>query len=315
MAGGVNDYPILFDTRLVEDAVMLAEPTFHPLRRLRFRNERDGLYRTDDPEERDRTFGEFHREWFDRVGLGRPLTDALERRPIVMRSTRRCLILPARTAADEAADLRAEMPHTASRGEPVESVPSVLIMLRATTLVEPAVLVPFLDHELLHVSDILDSEFGYERDLAPVEGGPARDRTVRGRYRVLWDCTIDGRLHHEGRVPREVATVRRREFERWFPELGADTEREFARWFEGPRPTHPEILRAAGSIAPAAGSGICPLCRFPYAALHRDGEEIPHEALPGIRADYPSWDPLDGVCTPCIDLYRARALEQSSQAT
>jgi hypothetical protein len=55
-----------------------------------------------------------------------------------------------------------------------------------------------LRHELMHVADMLDPAFGYERSLPTSDDGPSADNIVRDRYRVLWDVTIDGRLARAG---------------------------------------------------------------------------------------------------------------------
>ncbi|MFO0983333.1 MAG: hypothetical protein U1E76_16630 [Planctomycetota bacterium] len=58
---------------------------------------------------------------------------------------------------------------------------SVLIRLRAATLVEQPCLLPFLRHELYHIADMLDPGFGYDPAL-PDELDPARINLVLARF-------------------------------------------------------------------------------------------------------------------------------------
>ena len=305
-------YPIRFDSRLVEDAVLLAEPGLHPLLRLRFRRERDALYRLEDLEERDLEFALLHQRWFGAMELGEPLALAIREHWGLVASTNRCLVLPAVSAGDEDADLREERPapdtDPLDRGHDADGRLTIVIRVRSKTIAERAAFQGFLDHEFLHVADMLDPGFGYCAELPALEGGPARLRQAQNRYRVLWDCTIDGRLHRQGKVPPELVRRRRQEFEASFPELGAAIEPEFQRWFEGPRPTHDEILRASCNSAPRSLSGICPLCRFPYPSLNTAAAST-HGILAEIRADFPSWSPEHGICIPCVDLYQARLVD------
>jgi hypothetical protein len=310
MDHGPERYVIEFDSRLMEDAVMLADGKLHPMARLRFRRKRDEIYRIEDPEERDAAFVDFHHRWFERLDLGGPVAGAVRAHWERIASTRRCLVLPAATAREEDADLRSEVPldhpETAPDERGPRDRPSVLIRVRAATVVDRDAFERFLDHELLHVVDMLDPGFGYRTELPIPEGGPAQARRVRERYRILWDCTIDGRRFRAGKVPVEVVERRRAEFRHGFPELGGEGDAEFERWFHGPRPVHDDLVRLACAGAGPARSGICPLCRFPYATLSSARNGPQGEALAEIRADFPSWRPEHGICVPCADLYRAR---------
>lgn len=296
--GHGSTYRIRFDARLVEDAVLLAEEQLHPLQRLRFRQGRNELYGLDDPDARERAFHGFHHRFFLEMELGAPVARAIGAHPDVRSGTCRCLVFSAPTAAEEEADLRV--------GTSSARPPSILMRVCSTTVVDRVAFERFLDHEFLHLSDMLDPDFGYSPELPVAEGGPARVRQMRERYRVLWDCTIDGRLHRAGRLAPQVLDQRREEFAAWFPELGSNHELEFRRWFEGPRPGHEQILRAAGGSAGPGHPVTCSLCRFPYASLNRDSSRLPSGLLRHVRSDFPGWQPEQGICEPCLVLYETR---------
>ena len=300
-------YPIRFDAHLVEGAVLLAEADLHSLQRRRFRHERNHCYESEDPEERDRQFSAFHHRWFDRMQLGRPVERLLGAYPTVRAGTERCLVLPADRAKNEIADLRDETmgpDPVRDDGETRPHVrPSLFLQVRPALVADSGEFERFLAHELLHVADMLDSAFGYDPELPPLEGGPARVNQVRDRYRVLWDCTIDGRLSRTRGVPEGVAGARQGEFAAAFPESGPDVEERFRSWWERPRPSHAEIMAVAIARLPAASSRICPLCRFPYASLYPDVASLPEELLRRIRDEFPSWTVEQGLCLPCADLY------------
>lgn len=311
-------HDVYYVAALIEETVLLAESRQNPLMRLRFRHERDRLYEIDDPERREREFEPFHRRWFERLGLGEPVASALAEHPSLGLRTRRCIVSPAVRAGDEGADLRDErrVDDSGVTGQAPgreDSLPTIVIQIRATTFVDPDLCRRLLAHEFLHLTDMLDPAFGYPRE-PPTEAGSPRLRRTMDRYRVLWDCTIDGRLYRRGRVGEDVAVARRREFEAWYPELGPDTQREFRRWFEGPRPTHDEIAAAARNGVSAARSGVCPLCSFTYAELW-NGSPLPGAVLQRIHEDFLEWRPEQGICRQCLDLYATRSGESVTRAS
>ena len=180
----------------------------------------------------------------------------------------------------------------------------------------------------MHVADMLDPSFGYERALPASDDGPSRDNIQRDRYRVLWDVTIDGRLACAGGHPRGVRTshvapadhgdptpdARWQEFAATFSMLGDDCRRAFDAWFDNGHPTHAAL--AAFAVAPggsetAGDSGRCPLCRFPVVVLDPRPERLAAATIAAIRDHHPSWEIEQGLCPQCLDLYEARYGETS----
>lgn len=300
---------IEYDPRLIEETV---------LRALRghaeaapFRRQRDRLYEIPDVEARDAAFREFHAAWFERLGLGEAIDQALTEQPSIPGAVRACLVAFAASDRQEGAELfvlpREETVSEADRR-------SLVIRVKPDTLLRTASLRTWLRHELLHIADMLDPRFGYEPWLPSSDVGPAHARLLIDRYRVAWDAYIDGRLTRLGWAPAGARADRLDEWRRAFPMLGDLAAGVFERFFGAASLRHEELV--AFAVAPDAwlaraprGSqpgGRCPLCRFPTHAFEPDPHRLPAAALRAIRGDFPAWEPDQGLCLQCADLYRAR---------
>lgn len=287
---------ISFDASLAEEAVLLAEPGLSDAEREAFRSERDRIYDASEPEERDARFEELHGRWFVRLGLDRPLYEALAERPELLGGGRSCRVLRAATRQQELADLCLETGH---------SEPTIVLRLRPETLLGARALLELLRRELSYVADMLDPGFGYRPELEASNLGAAHDRLLRERYRVVWDATIDGRLVRRGWLPSGVADSRRAEFVRAFASLGDEASAAFASWFERQRPTHAEIAAFVG--ATLGDDACCPACRLPSARRFAAAPQLGAQVLSELRRDVPSWREEQGLCPQCADLYAARA--------
>lgn len=299
-AGGAG-FRIDYDAVLVEEAVLLAERTLERGERVRFRTERDRVYETAPGDQREVRFEEMHGRWFLRLGLDRPLHQALSAQPDLMLRTRGCRVGPARSAREEMADLRD------AGSEPVSRA-SILIRLRPESFLDPERLTALLNHELQHVADMTDPAFGYRTELPASDAGPAHENLLRDRYRAVWDATIDGRLFRRGLLGEGAREACRAEFARAFPMLEPATGEHFRRWFDEPVPTHRAI--AAFVLEPpgpeGAASGRCPICSFPTARLDPHPERMPAAALAELREAHPGWSPARGLCRQCGAIYSAR---------
>lgn len=289
---------------LLEETVLLAQRTLAGFAAREFRRRRDRVYDIQDPDEREARFRTFHREWFARLGLGRVLEQALERCEAISGRVTACRVLRAVARDEECADLL-DLVDGGRTGGLV-----LVLCLRPLTLAHPAALQALLDHELMHVADMLDPAFGYERSLRHSTDEPSPHNLLRTRYRVLWDTTIDGRLAREGRGSDAAREARRREFVGTFRMLGARAGAAFDRWFAEAQPTHALILafaEAPGGAGRDAADGRCPTCRFPVVSLDPRVHELSAATLAVIEASHPDWHPALGLCPQCVDLYAARA--------
>ncbi len=278
-----------------------------------YHRDREAIYSLEDPAARDRAFGRLAAGWFQRLALDAPIRRAIEERTAGLVPVGRVLVGPAVRPADEGADLLVA-PGVA---------PTLVIRILPVRCRDGAGLLTQLRRELLHIADILDPAFRYEPRLPPQPAGPAHDRIIQDRYRLLWDCSVDGRLVHAGLLAEEVRDVRRREYRRAFgyPGLADSIARAataaararaaapaFGTIFHGPRPTHLELVEiAAGRSAGTTAGHRCSLCAFPTMSIVPDPAGLPAPVLDTIRSEFPGWNAGDTLCIQCADLYRARA--------
>lgn len=228
---------LTYDPELVEEAVLLAEARARRADAREFRRERDRIYEIADPDEREVRFRSLHLRWFARMGLNRVINQTLSEQPEIARRLAEGRVVRAVARREEAADLIDQV----APGEP-DPRPILLLRLRPASLIEADALAEFLRHELMHVADMLDPQFGYQRTLPSCGDGPSHDNILRDRYRVLWDVTIDGRLARSGLADDRIRTARWQEFAGTFAMLGAGCREAFDEWFGRTRPTHEALV-------------------------------------------------------------------------
>ena len=313
---GLGELRVEYEPRLVEETVFQALKG-HP-KGPAVRRQRDRLYEIEDAEARDAAFRRFHAAWFDRLGLGEPIDQALSEQPLIAAAVWACLVAFASSDRQEGAELFVRSPQ---EGMSEVGRRSVVIRLRPETLLAPARIRAFLRHELLHIADMLDPRFGYEPWLPSSDAGPAHRELLKERYRVLWDAYIDGRLSRLGWAPAGTRARRLAEFARAFPMLGGRAEEAFDCLFGSESRRHGELVAFASdpesmidrSSGGGRAGGCCPLCRFPTHAFEPEPRRLPHAAREAVRHDFPEWDPSAGLCLQCADLYRARSASPSSE--
>lgn len=250
--------------------------------------------------------------WFLRLRIESPVLQALSEQRGWDAGVGRILLLSAPTRGLEGAELFVAGPDERS----------VVISIRPETLVEPEAALLFLRRELMHIADMLDPTFGYEPSLPPHPAGPAHDRLLLDRYRVLWNCTVDGRIARQGALGDQGRSDRLSEFAAAFPCLRPRTAECFGRLFDATRPRHAELVAIAKDPEVAFGltalsreqAHRCPLCSFPTTTLEPELEALPEEVLRAIRSDFPAWNSMKGLCRQCADLYRSRSLSLEAAA-
>jgi hypothetical protein len=308
---GSLDDRIDFHPRLVERAVWAALRGRGEI--AAFHRERDPAYALPDPDERDAAFTRLNSDWFLRLAIDAPVRQAIGEQAAALSAVLRILIAPVDRDAEQGAEL-----YVASAEER-----SVVVSVRPEVLADSYRVLEFLRRELLHIADMLDPAFDYEPALPPQAAGPTLDRLLQDRYRVLWDCSVDGRLAQRGWSALDARERRRREFAAAFGFLGDKAEDAFARVFDGPRPRHPEFVAMAtdaeASFGVGPGStrrpGRCPLCGCPTFDFEPSPASLPAAALAAIRTEFPAWWPEQGLCPQCADLYRARAMSEEAVAS
>ncbi len=317
-----HSFSVEYEPRLVEEAVLGAVE----LRKVPgFRGERNRLYEIPDAEEREAAFRKFHAGWFERLDIGAPIWQALHEQSLIPENTGTCIVVRARARRDEGADLFVS-PGGEGTGEAERR--SVGIRLDPQRLLDAENLLVFLRHEHFHIADMLDPAFAYEPRLPRAELGPAHERLLQDRYRVLWDAYIDGRLVRRGWAPLSTRDHRLQEFNKTFPMLGEQAGEAFARFFDSTSLSHAALVTFAVNPAIVAGAapfhrfpdspvpqrGLhagqrCPLCGFPTHSFEPEADRLPAQVLAHVRTDFPAWQPTHGLCQQCADLYRSRALD------
>jgi hypothetical protein len=296
-------FPVRFDPCLVEAVVLQVAEVAGSPERDRFRREKDAVYEIETADLRETGFHELDARWFRRFGVADGLLNLLREHVSLANGISGCYVLSASSYKDEGADLHA------AKGEPTETALPVLVArLLPKTLADPDRLTPLLRHELLHVTDMLDPQFGYEPALPDMDKGPMFQRLIQDRYRVLWNTTIDGRLARAGQLPAHQAERGRQEFLESFKMLGGEADRYFQQFFTGPRPKHAEMV--AFAVQPGSdhrNSRQCPLCSLPASHLHSNAGGLHPCIVDAIQRDFPQWEEENGLCLQCADLYEARA--------
>jgi hypothetical protein len=229
------------DPALIEAAVLAAVRGRAEARA--FHDERDPVYGLAETEAREAAFTALHARWFERLGLDRPLHQALGEEPGVAAACARGIVARARGSRGEGADLLVAPP----------APPTVLVRIAPETLAAPERALALLRHELLHVADMLDPDFAYEPRLPAHHGGSVHEAGRAERYHVLWDAWVDGRLVRRGRASAALRAERLRDFRTAFPGLADDGEGAFEQFFGARRCTHAELARFAGAWPPGAG--------------------------------------------------------------
>ena len=146
-------FPVRFDPRLVEEVLLLVAEVANPAERDTFRRERDSIYEVETADLRETGFQALDARWFKRFRVADHLLDLLREHASLPDGISGCYVLSAGSYKDEGADL-----HT-PKGESTV-LPVLVIRLLPKTLADTERLTLLLRHELLHVTDMLDPQFG-----------------------------------------------------------------------------------------------------------------------------------------------------------
>ena len=265
----------------------------------------DPIYERFSIDERDQQFEKLHLKFFHKLGLGEGLEKVLAEFPTINGYEFR--VRKALPAGEDKADLR-------TRGE----IKSIEIKLKPALFLDSDRLARKLRHELMRVSDMLDSGFGY-RNEGKLSSNPAEDWAIRESYSFIWDIYVDGRLAREGKETISDKEKRAEEFALHYQGLPISQRRAaFESLWNARELTHDGILRMAkdpGQLLQWAGLSLegkvvipgspCPLCSFPTHSW-ADLEIAADSLLALVKEDFPAWQPWQGACERCLELYQAK---------
>ena len=304
------DFRIEFQPQLIEEAAarVMADHAEASL----FWQAREQLYENTDGEAREAAFRNFYESWFNHLGLIAPLRQVFELWPILTTATSRCLLIRARAKKQLGAELyiTAEEPGMNARERR-----TIVVQLTPELLAQPQLFLEFLRHEFLHLVDMLNPHFGYEPNFPKSDAGPAYDHFLQGRYGVLWDVTIDGRLCQRGWLPPTAREKHFVNFKRAFQGTDEKLAQTFAQFFDQNSHTHHELVEfarhpekwLAGETVEISSKGRCAICHFPTFQLI-DPSELAADLIAKIQEHYPDWNTTQLICQQCSDLYAARIL-------
>ncbi len=187
----------------------------------------------------------------------------------------------------------------------------------------------YLRHELTHISDMLDENFGYDPDTK-VGLNPGEEHLILNRYRVLWSMHVDSRIVRLGKEPLFSREYRFREFRSWYRKIPpGQVESVFEGLWQTGYLSHAELVEMASDTTRVIGRAVeveggevpdaltkpmllpgfpCPLCRFPtYSWVEDMDETLEGFVLDFIRENHPGWDVEYGACDRCVEVYKLRA--------
>ena len=166
----------------------------------------------------------------------------------------------------------------------------------------------FLRHELTRISDMLSFDFQYSPH--PVFGGKneIENNLIRERFRLLWDSYIDARARGKGFKTIKAYEEQKEEFERKFFFLAVLEREQILTKIQGcENLMQIDLLNWAGdprSVKVLGEGGLrCPLCDFTsFNPIKHWGAET-LSVVNEIKKDHPQWEPSQGICAQCFDLY------------
>jgi hypothetical protein len=303
---------IEYDPGLVEQAINHIVHKDHKLE-AELHRWTDPVYGISDTRERDAKFIRAYGDFFEKLALDGTLRRLLDERPAIAESIGCCRVGPVFRVAQEGAELLVR-----NEQREVSRVDRMLVVqISPATLADPALLAQRMRPELIHIADMVDPAFCYERQQ--IEGLPARQNLVKDRYRVLWDVYVEGRLAREGRVEETNRSKLAGRLARVFgidsPERAslaieslssADslTHQQLFAWANDPDGFRERETDQPESSSAAPG-GDCPLCgfsTFDWFEFDSDTDEI---LVQTIVENYPEWTPAAAACRQCAEIYTA----------
>ncbi len=313
-----KELDIQYDSQLVDDIVYKGLAAMEKRGEYdlyaEYHEKRDAIYELE-PEMRPKKFRELDNEFFERLGYGGFVSEVFAEFPNIKEVVEEVHVRRATTRQNEGSNV-------------VDEGKKVIIRLYPELFVEGYEICKVMRHELMHVSDIMDKDFGYRvEDFDP---SPMEDRIIRDRYRLFWDIYVDGRLEKMERETLDTRESRKREFDSFFKKIPDDARGQiFNRlWVADVPLTHDRIVELSRDInkvlalaavesdqgeseeemkkiGPLPGT-TCPLCGFPsfdWVEEVANDEDI----VKVLKEDFPDWQPHDGVCTRCAEYYKIKA--------
>lgn len=266
-----------------------------------------------DATRREQAFAELHERWFSELGLRDRIIGIAREFTQLTERVGRLVVVPAPGAAAQSAELLGSVGRY-----------TVVLAVAPATLRDAAVFQYWARHEFLHIEDMLDPAFGYDREFRPAGTTAAAKNLTQDRYAVLWAISVDVRLASRDQAPGDVLSKRAGELARAFG-LGAPADGESiiqkldaqGAWRAPRHETFLDWARHGLSIVEASRrapndngatlrGGSCALCGF--STFEWAGDLTGRDELAqAIREDFPHWSPGEAICARCAEVYEACA--------
>lgn len=311
---------IMYDQQLVDDIVykgLSKQEMAGDLEKYKeYHEKRDAIYELEEVK-RPKRFKELDNEFFSRLGYDVYVREIFDEYPDIEEVVEEIHVRRATTRQNEGSNV-------------VDEGKKVIIRLYPELFIgDGREMRRVLRHELMHVSDMMNTEFGYNvnEEFSP---SPMEERLMRDRYRLFWDISVDGRLINKGLETTATREERKKEFDSFFSKIPDETrDLIFTKMWESEEPmSHDRMVElskdnnkvlalAAGSrsaeelieetkkLGPLPGT-TCTLCGFPSFDWVEEAAED-EDIVRVMKEDFPEWEPQDGVCSRCAEYYKVKA--------
>jgi len=273
----------------------------------------DPIYKMSNAAERELRFNALNRDTFYALELMKPIEEVLEYFPLFREGLINFVLGYAFRKTEEEADLFRDS----------EGLYNSALKVKAQTLIDPSLFMPLAYHELSHVSDMLNPEFQFQRDIHFSGDHPAHRDMLRERYRLLWDIHIDSRLNAFGKpfpgtkdryarmfsLQFGVSPILSDVFERLW--CGNASNAKHADWVQAAESSS-SLFRIAGlptwthvdSSAERKFASACPVCKCPTSSWAENTDRLPQMILNRIKNIVPYWTSGLGLCKQCEEILR-----------
>lgn len=269
----------------------------------RFHQEREQVY-SGEQVGREEAFAGVYEKYFSQLGLKSFFEDFHRQYASFPKNNICSFIRPARSRKSEGVELYVR-----------SNAKTMVTSLQIDWVCDLTFLGAYLRHEWQRVDDMLNPEFRYDACASLEADHEIEENLNRDRYRILWDLNIAVRLENQSKASylsrNGLESQFRRAFLGWREDeckrilyavcsSGLRTQQELIQWASVKRRRF-----YSGGQAPQQ----CPLCSFTSYGLVTMGEKKWENVQALIRASYPAWNPDDGVCPQCAELFRSRVCE------
>lgn len=300
----VDMRPIRFEPYFIEEAVFLRIKQIEALGQKEsahsFHQGRTRIYETVEKEGQPKAFQDLNATFFRDLCLDKNFQDIFQEYPLLQSSGMDVYVKSTFQKRQERSELFVD-----------GSARTLILSLRVLQTLDLGLLAPFLRHELMHISDMVDPDFQY--DPNPVMGGTGQveEELIRDRFRVLWNLYVSARLVGRGHAPLIPFNNLKGEFERSFSHIDEVEKAKIIQNFVGQKKwTQAELLQLARNERinkPLGEGGLrCPLCHFTSYEDKRVWTDEEQLMILEIKKDFSAWSPGQGLCSQCFDLYSSR---------